>query len=131
MNSHYFVINILTLLEQSTFRQGRVPHEKRLVVHVDNCSLHTGRVSRKWPNQHNIVHMPQPPYSPDLAPSHFYSFLTVIEKLQNIALRDEDQLFECLIEIAAGLDQTELNRVFHAWKERVRQVREGTGDYIG
>jgi hypothetical protein len=29
------------------------------------------------------------------------------------------------------LDHTELNRVFHAWKDRVQQVSEGTGDYIG
>jgi ATP-dependent RNA helicase DDX56/DBP9 len=75
--------------------------------------------------------MPQPPYSPGMAPSDFYLFLIVKEKLQHIALRDEDQLFECLIEILAGLDHTELNRVFHAWKDRVQQVSEGTGDYIG
>jgi hypothetical protein len=75
--------------------------------------------------------MPQPSYSPDLAPSDFYLLPTAKEKLQHIALRDEDQLFECLIEILAGLDHTELNRVFHAWKERVHQISEGTGDYIG
>jgi hypothetical protein len=74
--------------------------------------------------------MPQPLYSPDQAPSEFYLFSTVKEKLQHIVLRDEDQLFERLIEILAGLNHTELNQVFHAWKERVQQVSEGTGNYI-
>jgi hypothetical protein len=75
--------------------------------------------------------MPQPPYSHDLAPSGFYLFPTVKEKLQHIALRDEDQLFECLIEILSDLDHTEFNGVFRAWKEGVQQISEGTGDYIG
>jgi hypothetical protein len=130
-NSHYFVTNILTPFEQSIFPQGRGPREKRFVLHVDNCSIHTSRVSTEWLNQHNTVHMAQPLYSPDLAPSDFYLFPTVKEKLQHIALRDEDQFFECLIEISAGLDHTELNQVFHHWKEHVQQVNEGTGDYIG
>jgi hypothetical protein len=75
-------------------------------------------------------HMPQPPYSPNLASSDFYLFPAVEEKLQHVALRDEDQLFECLIEFVAGLDHAELNKVFHAWKERVQQIRQGSGDYI-
>jgi hypothetical protein len=99
MNSHYFVTNILTPLEKSIFPQGTAPHEKQLVIHVDNCLIHTSRVSTEWLNQHNIVRMPQSPYSSDLAPSDFYLFPTVKERLQHIALRDEDQLFQCLIEI--------------------------------
>jgi hypothetical protein len=37
-----------------------------------------------------------PPYLPDLAPSDFYLFPTVKEKLERIQLADEDQFFECL-----------------------------------
>jgi hypothetical protein len=55
----------------------------------------------------------------------------VKETLQHIAVRDEDKLFQCLIEIVTGLDPVELNRVFDPWKERVQQVSDGTGDYIG
>jgi hypothetical protein len=75
--------------------------------------------------------MPQPPYSPDLAPSDFYLFPTVKEKLERTQLDDEDQFFESLEAILRGIDQEELNRVFHAWVERVRKVNEGDGDYVG
>jgi hypothetical protein len=107
---------LLSPLEQSIFPQGRAPHEKRLVFHVDNYLIHTSRVSTEWLNQHNIVLMPQLPYSHDLAPSDFYLFSTVKEKLQHVALRDEDWFFESLIEILAGLGHIELNLVFHARK---------------
>jgi hypothetical protein len=43
MNSAYFVTNILTPLEQMIFPRGRAPHQKRLVIHLDNCSVHTSR----------------------------------------------------------------------------------------
>jgi hypothetical protein len=45
MNSAYFVTNILTPLEEAIFPQGRAPHQKRLVVHLDNCSVHTSWAS--------------------------------------------------------------------------------------
>jgi hypothetical protein len=46
MNSAYFVTNIFIPfipLEQAIFHRGRALHQKRLVVHLDNCSIHTSR----------------------------------------------------------------------------------------
>jgi hypothetical protein len=58
MNSEYFVTNILTSLEQTIFPRGRALHQKRLVIHPDNCSIHTSRVSRDWLEEYDICHMP-------------------------------------------------------------------------
>jgi hypothetical protein len=74
--------------------------------------------------------MPQPPYSPDLAPSDFYLFPTVKERLEGIQLADEDQFFESLQEILNGLDHEELNAIFRAWVRLVQEVSEGNGDYV-
>jgi hypothetical protein len=77
-----------------------------------------------------MLRMPQPPYSPDLAPSDFYLFPTVKKKLERTQMADEDQFFESLEAILRGIDQEELNRVFQAWVERIRKVSEGNGDYV-
>jgi hypothetical protein len=130
MNSAYFTTNVLILLEQAFFPRGRAPHQKRLVIHLDNCSIQTSRVSTDWLEEHSILRMSHSLYSPDLAPSDFYLFPTVKEKLERIQLADEDQLFECLQEILRDLDQQELNTVFHAWMHRVQEVSEGNGDYV-
>jgi hypothetical protein len=71
-----------------------------------------------------------PPYSLDLAPSDFYLFPTIKEKLERIQLADEDQFFKCLQKVLRGLDQQELNTVFQAWAYRVQEVSEGNGDYV-
>jgi hypothetical protein len=67
VNGAYFVTNLHILLEQAIFSRGMAPHEKQLVIHLDNCSVHTSRVSTDWLEEHNILCMPHSPYSLDLA----------------------------------------------------------------
>jgi transposase len=131
MNSAYFVTNLLTLFEQAIFPRRKALHQKRLVIHLDNCSAHRSRGSRDWLQEHDMRRMPQPLYSPDLAPSDFYLFPTVKEKLERTQVADEDQFFESLQAILRGIDQEELNRLFQAWVWRVQKVSEGNRDYIG
>jgi hypothetical protein len=89
-NSDYFVTNILTPLEEAIFPQGRMPHQKRLMIHLDNCSIHTSRASTEWLEEHDMYRMPQPPYSPYLPSSDFYLFPTVKEKLKRTQAADEE-----------------------------------------
>jgi hypothetical protein len=131
MNSDYFLTNILISLEQMIFPCRRTPHEKQLVVSVDNCSVHTSQGSTDWLEKHGIHRMRDQLYSPNLATSDLYLFSTVKEKLERIHLADEDQFFECLQGILRGLDHQELNRAFQAWVSRVQEVSEGNGGYVG
>jgi hypothetical protein len=130
MNSDYFMTNILISLEQMIFLCRRTPHEKGLMVSVDNCSVHTSRGSADWLEKHDIHRMPDQPYSHNLATSDLYLFSTVKEKLERIHLAEEDQFFECLQGVLRGLDQQELNRVFQAWMRRVQEVSEGNRGYV-
>jgi hypothetical protein len=131
MNSDYFVTNIFISLEQMIFLGRTAPHEKGLVVCVDNCSVHTSRRSTDWLEKHDLHRMPDQPYSPDLATCGLYLFSTVKEKLERIHLADEDQFFECPSGVVKSLDQQQLNRVFQAWVRRVQEVSEGNGGYVG
>jgi transposase len=131
MNSAYLVTNIFTPLEEAIFPQGRAPHQKRLVIHLDNCSVHTSRASTEWLEEYGMRRMPQPPYSHDLASSDFYLFPTVKEKFERTQVADEDQFFESIQAILRGIDQEELNKVFQAWVQRVQEVSKGNGGYLG
>jgi hypothetical protein len=85
MNSAYFVTNLLIQLEEAIFPQGRVPHERRLVIHLDNCSIHISRISTDWLEEYDIIRMPHLVYSPDLAARDFYLFPTVKKTRTNSA----------------------------------------------
>jgi histone-lysine N-methyltransferase SETMAR len=135
MNSDYFVTNMLILLEYAIFHRGRASHQKRLVVLLDNCSVHTSRASTDWLEEyvmHGMPHQPtHPPYSPNLTPNDFYLFPTVKEKLELTQVADEDQFCQSLPAILRGVDQEELNRVFQACVGRVQEASEGNGGYVG
>jgi hypothetical protein len=131
MNNGDFMTNIFISLEQTIFPCRRPPHEKRLVVSVGNCSVHTSRGSTNWLEKYGIYRMPDQLHSSNLATSGLYLFSTVKKKLERIHLADEDQFFECLQSIWRGLDQQELNRVFQDSVPRVQEVGEGHGGYVG
>jgi hypothetical protein len=131
MNSDYFVTKVLISREQMIFPCRREPHEKRLVVSVDDCSVRTSRGSTDWLEKHGIHRMPDQPYSPNLAISDLCLFSTVKEKLERIHLAKEHQFFECLQGALRGLDQQELNRVFQASMPRVQKVSKCNGGYVG
>jgi hypothetical protein len=93
MNSAYFLTNVLIILEDAIFARGSALHTKRLMIHLDNCLVHTNCTSTDSLEEHNIARMPYQPSSSDLDPSAFYLFATVKEKLERIQLADEDEFF--------------------------------------
>jgi hypothetical protein len=55
MNSAYFMTNVIIPFKEAIFPQGRAPRERRLVVHLDNCSIHTSRVSTDRLEEYGFV----------------------------------------------------------------------------
>jgi hypothetical protein len=131
MNTDYFLTNIPIFLEQMIFSCRRAPHEKRLVVSVNNCSIHSSRGSTDLLEKYGIHRMPDEFYSHNLATSDIYLFSTVKEKLELIHLADENQFFKCLQGLLRGLDQQELNRVFQASVRRIQEISECNRGYVG
>jgi hypothetical protein len=75
MNSDCFVTNILIPLEQAIFSRWRPPHQKWLVTHLDNCSIHKSTASTDWFEEYGMRRMPCLLYLPDLAPVTSTCFL--------------------------------------------------------
>jgi hypothetical protein len=90
MNSDPFVTNIFIPLEEAIFPRGREPHQKRLMVHLGNCSAHTSRALTDWLEEQGMRRMSHSLYSLDLALSDFYLFPIMKEKFERIQVVDED-----------------------------------------
>jgi hypothetical protein len=73
---------------------------------------------------------PHPPYSPDLAPSDFYLFDYLNDRLQGQHFEDGDQLFDAIIALAAIIEKVTLQRVFHEWMERLRRCIDTNDEYV-
>jgi histone-lysine N-methyltransferase SETMAR len=73
-NSQYFVEHIMMPLVQEIFPHGRNRPTLRLHLHLDNCRAHFSTVAELFCEANDILRISHPPYSPDLAPSDFWSF---------------------------------------------------------
>jgi hypothetical protein len=122
INSTCYTTNILQPLHQAFFPQRRNSHEKRLLVHIDNCLVHRSATAELFMKTRDMVSMPYPPYSPDLEHRDFYLFLTVKERLDNTGITDEDHLFEALHTDPRSIPGEELERFFEPWREGVQNV---------
>jgi hypothetical protein len=74
LNSQYSVDNVLTHLLSMNFPQGRQRHALRLDCHLDNYHVHFPKASEQFCTETEIIHVPHPPYVPDLTPSDFWPY---------------------------------------------------------
>jgi hypothetical protein len=130
MNSEYYIPNVPTPLREKFYSGGPEDCGRPLIIQVDHCSVHRSAAIEPFMSDHQMTRMPQPPYCPDLAPSNFYLFDRVKKRLEQIQACDADNFFDQLDEILSSISPEELERVFAAWIDRVRQARDGDGEYL-
>ena len=72
---------------------------------------------------------PHPAYSPDIAPSDFYLFWYIKEKLKGGKFGSLDELLFNVNSILEEIDLSTLENVFSHWEERLEKVIESNGNY--
>jgi hypothetical protein len=129
INSEYDITNALTPIHEKFCSGGPEDCGRRLIIHVDKCSVHPSAATEQFMSDHGMIRMPRPPYSPDMEPSHFCVFGRAKNRLEPVEACDADDFFDQVDEILRSISAAELECVFAAWIDRVRQVSEGDGEY--
>jgi hypothetical protein len=70
----HFVDNVLTNFLPKIFPFGRRSHALRLHCHLENCRVRFSNALEQFSTENEIVHLPHPALSSDLAPSDFWLF---------------------------------------------------------
>jgi len=129
-NTTYFINDVIAEMFEVLRKQGRLKDKPWLRLHMDNARPHNSKDSTDFIERHKFVRMPHPPYSPDLAPSDFYLFGTIKDRLRSIQGHTAEELFQNVEEILNAISGEEIERVFLDWMERCRKVIASNGDYI-
>jgi histone-lysine N-methyltransferase SETMAR len=117
-NADYYANHILIpLLDSNAF----VP-PKKLIVHADNAPVHRAEKCQKMMQEFEFERAPHPPYSPDLAPSDFFLFGYVNDKLRGKHNQDREELMDNINEILMEIPRQTLTSVFAEWTMRLRWV---------
>jgi histone-lysine N-methyltransferase SETMAR len=128
-NSEYFVNHVMVPLIDEIFPNGRNPHAPRLHVHLDNCRVHFSKATEQFFIQNHLLHVPHPPYSPDLAPSDFWLFGHLKTSLVSQTFESPEDLLEVIVAFLDEIQSSELQIVFGHWVGRIKRVLEHDGEY--
>lgn len=74
--------------------------------------------------------VPHPPYSPDLAPSDFYLFAKLKDKLKGRKFRTVEEIQNAIIEEFMKIPKDKLNAVFDGWIRKCQECIDRNGSYI-
>ncbi|CAH1981761.1 unnamed protein product [Acanthoscelides obtectus] len=56
--------------------------ERRIILHQYNASSHTAQKTRQYLTEENVELLDHPPYSPDISPNDFFTFLKIKTRLR-------------------------------------------------
>jgi hypothetical protein len=98
--------------------------------HCDNCAVHRAKTSHKLLSDYEFVEMPHPPYSPDLAPSDFFLFGTVKERLKGLAAHDAEKTQSSFVDELKVFTQEDLISVMLDWMDRLEECIATEGDLV-
>jgi hypothetical protein len=104
---------------------------QQLIVPSDNAHPYTARQIRASLEAHGMEQAPHLLYSPDRAPSDFYLFDYLKDKLQGQYFEDGDQLFDVIMALTGTIEKLTLQGVFLQWMERLRRCIDTNGEYAG
>ena len=77
-----------------------------------------------------LLRLPHPPYSPDLAPSDFFLFGFLKNKLMGYNFNSEEELLSKSYNILKKISRITLEEVFDEWIDRLKLCIELEGHYL-
>ena len=130
INSEKYCTQLEKLKEAIITKRPEVMNRRGVVFHHDNTRSHVSLAVRTKLLEFDWDVLPHPPYSPDLAPSHYYLFLPLKDFLR-------DRKSKSVNEVKNGLEEYFKSKSREFWKngimrlpERWQKVVEEKGSYI-
>ena len=109
-------------------QQRPVSSTKNLKFHHDNARPHVHSRVKSYLKSQNFIIMDHPPYSPDLAPSDFWLFDYIKQRLGSHT--SVQSLNSEITEIVSSIPQDEYLKTFKKWLERMELCIKYEGHYF-
>lgn len=100
------------------------------VLHHDNAPVHSALLIRDYCTKNGMTVIPQPPYSPDLAPADFFLFPKLKRPMKGKRFQSVDEIKEKSLEQLNSISQDEFSGSFTQWKHRWEKCIASQGEYF-
>jgi len=100
------------------------------LLHVDNAPSHRALVTCEFLAHNSTIALPQPPYSPDLAPCNFFLFLKMKLQLKGHRFDTVEEIQRESQNVRGRLREQDFQHVFQQWQQRWDRCVAAQGDYF-
>ena len=125
-----FVLELLEELSKVVLRFRPKLGLRNLILHWDNATPHRSSVTMSRLADFGLSVPSHPPYSPDVAPSDFFLFGYLKDRIRGNSFMTTDELVSRITSLISEIPRLTLEKVFQEWKDRLSKVIQTQGTYI-
>jgi transposase len=129
-NSQFFTETVLPSIENKHAECRPKLRTTTAHLHVDNAKPHTSKMSIEKIKELGFILVPQPPYSPDLAPCDFFLFGYLKRHLEGKHFTREDQVIAVVMEVSDKIPLQTFQNAMDDWQYRLRRCIQLGGEYL-
>ena len=126
-----FYVEVLKRLRENV-RRKRPDHwrNNKWLLHHNNALAHAALLTRRVLTDNNMIVMPHPPYSPDLAPSDFFLFPKLKMKLKGRRFQTLEEIQAESQAVLKALRENDFQECFKNWQHRRDGSQASEGEYF-
>ncbi|UYV66015.1 hypothetical protein LAZ67_3006192 [Cordylochernes scorpioides] len=118
VNKEYYLQFMRNLREAIRQKRPDLWKNKNWLLHHDNAPAHTSLLVRDLLAKNNTLMIPQPPYSPDLAPCDFFLFPKLKRPMKGRRYATLDEIKTASKEELRKIKKNDFLKCFEDWKNR-------------
>ncbi|UYV73920.1 hypothetical protein LAZ67_11001446 [Cordylochernes scorpioides] len=130
VNKEYYLQVMRNLREAIGQKRPDLWKNKNWLLHHDNAPAHTSLLVRDLLAKNNTLMMPQPPYSPDLAPCDFFLFPKLKRPMKGRRYATLDEIKTASKEELKKILKNDFLKCFEDWKNRWHKCIIFHGDHF-
>ena len=130
VNKEYYLQVMRNLREAIRQKRPDLWKNKNWLLHHDNAPAHTSLLVREFLTKNNTLMMPQPPYSPDLAPCDFFLFPKLKRPMKGRRYATIEEIKTASKEELNKITKNNFLKCFEDWKKRWHKCIISDGDYF-
>jgi histone-lysine N-methyltransferase SETMAR len=120
-NSQFFTKTVLPSIERKRAECRPKLRTTAGHLHVDNAKPHISKMSIEKIKELGFILVPQPPYSPDVAPCDFFLFGYLKQHLEGKPVTKGDQVIAAVREVSDKIPLQTFQNVMDDWQYRLRK----------
>ncbi|UYV78460.1 hypothetical protein LAZ67_16001476 [Cordylochernes scorpioides] len=130
VNKEYYLQVMRNLHEAIRQKRPDLWKNKNWLLHHDNALAHRSLLVSDFLAKNNTLMMPQPPYSPDLAPCDFFLFPKLKRPMKGRPYATLDEIKTASKEELKKILKNNFLKCFEDWKNRWQECIISHGDYF-